>query len=214
MDSINTLQHPSARQGQGTDGSGNSCIPEKPQRKNQNALLPSRASCMSPALCSRGGQKSPWVDGTRALRQAAQGQPLVALHRHIPFWRSPEGSQCLPGRRGQGEEEEPRGPGAQGMCLGARHAMVAYLLCSRPAPACTHPSFPPQGSGWNLSQCARCSPFMCFFFFHVYFFLRERQNVSRGGAEREGDTETKNPERLQALSRQHRARRRARTHKP
>ena len=27
-------------------------------------------------------------------------------------------------------------------------------------------------------------------FFNVYLFLRERQNVSEGGAEREGDTES------------------------
>ena len=30
-----------------------------------------------------------------------------------------------------------------------------------------------------------------FFFFNLYLFLRERQSVSRGGTEREGDTESK-----------------------
>ena len=35
-----------------------------------------------------------------------------------------------------------------------------------------------------------------FFFFNVYLFLRERQNVSRGMAAREGDTESKAGSRL------------------
>ena len=30
-----------------------------------------------------------------------------------------------------------------------------------------------------------------FFFFNVYLFLRERQSISGGGAEREGDTDLK-----------------------
>ena len=38
--------------------------------------------------------------------------------------------------------------------------------------------------------------FFFFFFFNVYLFLRERQSVSRGGAEREGDTEYKAGSRL------------------
>ena len=46
----------------------------------------------------------------------------------------------------------------------------------------------------------------------IYFWDRKRQNMSRGGAEREGDTESE--ARLQALSCQHRARRGARTQEP
>ena len=38
------------------------------------------------------------------------------------------------------------------------------------------------------------------FFFNVYLFLRERQSVSRGGAEREGDTESEAGPRLPAVS--------------
>ena len=40
------------------------------------------------------------------------------------------------------------------------------------------------------------------FFFNVYLFLRERQRDSpnRGGAEREGDTESEAGSRLQAVS--------------
>ena len=37
------------------------------------------------------------------------------------------------------------------------------------------------------------------FFFKVYLFLRERQS-SRGGSEREGDTESKAGSRLRAVS--------------
>ena len=38
--------------------------------------------------------------------------------------------------------------------------------------------------------------------FYVYLFLRERQSGSRGGAEREGDTEIKAGFRLQAVSKE------------
>ena len=37
-------------------------------------------------------------------------------------------------------------------------------------------------------------------FFNVYLFLRERQSVSWGGAEREGDTESEAGSRIQAVS--------------
>ena len=37
-------------------------------------------------------------------------------------------------------------------------------------------------------------------FFSVYLFLRERKNMSRGGGEREGDTESEAGSRLQAVS--------------
>ena len=39
-----------------------------------------------------------------------------------------------------------------------------------------------------------------FFFFLIYLFLRGRDSVSRGGAEREGDTESEAGSRLQAVS--------------
>ena len=39
-----------------------------------------------------------------------------------------------------------------------------------------------------------------FNFFNVYLFLRQRQSVSRGGAEREGDTESEAGSRLRAVS--------------
>ena len=52
------------------------------------------------------------------------------------------------------------------------------------------------GSPWRLSE------------------RRERQSVSGGGAEREGDTDSEAGSRLQALSHQPRARRGARTHGP
>ena len=43
--------------------------------------------------------------------------------------------------------------------------------------------------------------FHLFFFFTIYLFLdRERQSMSRGGAEREGDTESKADSRLRAVS--------------
>ena len=42
--------------------------------------------------------------------------------------------------------------------------------------------------------------FSFFFFFNVYLFLRERQNVSWEGAEKEGDTESKAGSKLQAVS--------------
>ena len=45
-----------------------------------------------------------------------------------------------------------------------------------------------------------------------YLFLRERDSASRGGTEREGDTEPE--DRLQTLSHHHRARRGAQTHEP
>ena len=37
-------------------------------------------------------------------------------------------------------------------------------------------------------------------FLNVYLFLRETQNTSGGGAEREGDTESEADSRLQAVS--------------
>ena len=44
------------------------------------------------------------------------------------------------------------------------------------------------------------SLYFLFNFFNVYLFLRERQSTSRGGAEREGDTESKAWSRLRAVS--------------
>ena len=38
------------------------------------------------------------------------------------------------------------------------------------------------------------------YFFNVYLFLRQRQSVSRGGAERGGDTEYETGSRLRAIS--------------
>ena len=38
--------------------------------------------------------------------------------------------------------------------------------------------------------------FLFFILFNVYLFSREREQVSRGGAEREGDTESKTGSRL------------------
>ena len=38
--------------------------------------------------------------------------------------------------------------------------------------------------------------FSFFFFFNVYLFLRDRQSISRGGAEKEGDTESEAASRL------------------
>ena len=35
-----------------------------------------------------------------------------------------------------------------------------------------------------------CRVFLIFFFLHSFIFERQRQSVSRGGAEREGDTES------------------------
>ena len=37
-------------------------------------------------------------------------------------------------------------------------------------------------------------------FFNVYLFLRQRQSMNRGGAEREGDTESETGSRLWAVS--------------
>ena len=39
-----------------------------------------------------------------------------------------------------------------------------------------------------------------FFFFNLYLFLRERQSVSGGGAETEGDTESEAGSRIRAVS--------------
>ena len=39
-----------------------------------------------------------------------------------------------------------------------------------------------------------------YFIFNVYLLLRERQSMSGGGAQREGDTESKEGSRLQAVS--------------
>ena len=48
----------------------------------------------------------------------------------------------------------------------------------------------------------RCRILLCllFYFFNLYLFLREREHVSRGGAEREGDTEFEAGSRLGAIS--------------
>ena len=51
-------------------------------------------------------------------------------------------------------------------------------------------------------------------FFNVYLFWGERKSVSRGGTEREGDTESESGFRLQALSCQHTALRGVLNHKP
>ena len=42
--------------------------------------------------------------------------------------------------------------------------------------------------------------FFFFNFFNVYLFLRQRQSMNRGGAEREGDTESETGPRLRAVS--------------
>ena len=68
-----------------------------------------------------------------------------------------------------------------------------------------------------LISCVTSSPIptlkfvIIFFFFNIYFWDRERQSMNGGGSER-GRHRIWN--RLQALSCQHRARRRARTHGP
>ena len=41
--------------------------------------------------------------------------------------------------------------------------------------------------------------FFLFLFFNVYLLLRETQSVSRGGAEKEGDTESEAGSRLRAV---------------
>ena len=51
------------------------------------------------------------------------------------------------------------------------------------------------------------------FFFNVYLFLRERGRVWAGEGQKERETESETGS-FQALSGQHRARRRARTHEP
>ena len=43
---------------------------------------------------------------------------------------------------------------------------------------------------WRNHSWESVSCFDWFFFFNIYLFLRERQRVTRGGAEREGDTES------------------------
>ena len=59
-------------------------------------------------------------------------------------------------------------------------------------------------SGLAAGAAAICSPvpMELVIFFLVYLFLRdrERQSMSRGGAEREGDTESKAGSRLRAVS--------------
>ena len=41
---------------------------------------------------------------------------------------------------------------------------------------------------------------MIFFFFNIYLFLRQRESMNGGGAEREGDTEWEAGSRLWAIS--------------
>ena len=70
----------------------------------------------------------------------------------------------------------------------------------RPDQLGASPGSPSRAAGCDLG-------YIVFFFFLKFFnvfilFLRERQNASREGAEREGDTESS---RLKALSCQHRA---------
>ena len=50
-----------------------------------------------------------------------------------------------------------------------------------------------------MAQLVKCLT-LDFDFFYVYLFLRERQSMSRGGAEREGDTESQAGSRLRAVS--------------
>ena len=47
--------------------------------------------------------------------------------------------------------------------------------------------------------------FLKFFLFNVYFWQRERQSTSRGGAEREGDTESETGSRLRGVSTERKA---------
>ena len=53
----------------------------------------------------------------------------------------------------------------------------------------------------RLTDCATQAP-LFLIFFNIYLFLRdrERQSMSRGGAEREGDTESETGSRLWAIS--------------
>lgn len=75
--------------------------------------------------------------------------------RFIP---EPEGSQCLPGR--QGEEVQGGATGSRDETLSGYVCTPgtpwACQLCSRPAPACTPPVFPPLGPA-VISKCIRCS---------------------------------------------------------
>ena len=59
------------------------------------------------------------------------------------------------------------------------------------------------GAGFVSSEVAFSSRMLFFFFFlNVYLLLRDRkrQSASRGGAEREGDTESEAGSRLRAVS--------------
>ena len=59
---------------------------------------------------------------------------------------------------------------------------------------------------WTLNWLSHPgAPVNLFFLMFIYFWQRQRQSVSRGGAEREGDTESKAASRLWAVSCQHRA---------
>ena len=55
----------------------------------------------------------------------------------------------------------------------------------------------PQWGGWHGSreEAVNSNDFN-FFFFNVYFCVRERQSMNGGGAEREGDTESEAGSRL------------------
>ena len=63
----------------------------------------------------------------------------------------------------------------------------------------------------NVLSCSYLMAILFYFILFKYLFIFEIENTSRGGAEREGDTE--NGSRLQALGCQHIARHGARTHK-
>ena len=52
-----------------------------------------------------------------------------------------------------------------------------------------------------LNLLTRSTVFFFFnLFFKIYLFLRQRQSTSRGGAEREGDTESEAGSRLRGIS--------------
>ena len=55
-------------------------------------------------------------------------------------------------------------------------------------------------NGTNGTRGRRQESRFLFYFFIVYLFLRERERVSREGAEREGDTESEAGSRLRAVS--------------
>ena len=80
--------------------------------------------------------------------------------------------------------------------------MISQFMGSSPASGSvlTAQSLEPASDSVSGSLCSSSahSPSLKVinFFFNVYLFLRERQSVSRGGAEREGDTESEAGSRL------------------